>query len=402
MFAKSGWTDLFVRPGDSGTVDWSVQNDPQSVDDAQAVKVVVDAPNFFQVQGNSDLGPATINRGASKTFHINYQVSPGFQSGSISVSFALSLTNVIVRPPVDSLVSQLTIAIDNTPPTQTILDDQRRSFQPNTQGIYVTAQDDGSGMDWVEVNNPWGTTLAIDDAPQPGQRIFSTRFFKLPDGDYVVSSYDLAGNRADTSITICTNPNGCTASPNPCPGMTPSQCQQTCQANPQSCTTYCQQNPTSLACQTGCTINPNACVLYCAQYPNLCSICSTQPENCQAVCVQYPPLCQTACQQNPPLCQPSCQQNPALPWCPCVINPSAPGCEGGGPPPGGVRSPPSAGFGQIDSQCNRYAIYQLSLTGDPGDSMNVAGLGGLSVGGPGRQIVTSRGAINAPNSGSAR
>ena len=93
LLAASAAAANFVKPGDSGSLTWTVQNDAQSGGPMTNVTVsVLSAPTHFIVQQTSQLGPvASIAPGGSQTFQLDYTISPDATDGeTLSIDVHMS------------------------------------------------------------------------------------------------------------------------------------------------------------------------------------------------------------------------------------------------------------------------------------------------------------------------
>jgi len=84
--------DNFVKPGDTGSINWEFRNDAQSGGPMTGVILSVTAPAQFVKQGTSQLGPVDIPAGQSYTFRVDYSIAADALDGSFQVGLHLAQT----------------------------------------------------------------------------------------------------------------------------------------------------------------------------------------------------------------------------------------------------------------------------------------------------------------------
>ena len=110
-----------VKPGDEGSIELVVENDPASDFSAlEDVKVSVVGPAYFVVQDTSRRGPVTIQPGLSETLIVNYRIAADAPDGTFDITLDVTqaTTDVEWTPADPDFVTRFQIV--TTPPALTL------------------------------------------------------------------------------------------------------------------------------------------------------------------------------------------------------------------------------------------------------------------------------------------
>lgn len=99
----------FVRPGDTGSIDFPIESDVESAVLAEGVEVTVEAPAHFTVKGTSIKGPLTIAPGETKTFTIDFEIAADAPDGSFDAVLKVSMVTTEVDPDPETLDTRVNI-----------------------------------------------------------------------------------------------------------------------------------------------------------------------------------------------------------------------------------------------------------------------------------------------------
>ena len=98
-----GVAQTFVKPGDTGTIEFPIGNDSESVALAEGAEITVDAPSYFIVKNTSVLGPVSEDPAQTKTFIVNYEIGQDAPDGSFSTKLNFSATTLPIDPAPDTV-----------------------------------------------------------------------------------------------------------------------------------------------------------------------------------------------------------------------------------------------------------------------------------------------------------
>lgn len=102
-----GLAQTFVKPGDTGAINFPIENDIESVALAEGAEITVDAPSYFTVKNTSILGPSSKDPGQTKTFVVNYEIGQDAPDGSFSANLNFKATTLPIVPDPATLTAKV-------------------------------------------------------------------------------------------------------------------------------------------------------------------------------------------------------------------------------------------------------------------------------------------------------
>jgi len=85
LFVGPAAAENFLKPGDTGQLQFQVQHLTESGGDIEDLTVTVNAPAHFVVKGTSILGPLNAAAGETKTFAVDYEIAADAPEGAFTV-----------------------------------------------------------------------------------------------------------------------------------------------------------------------------------------------------------------------------------------------------------------------------------------------------------------------------
>jgi hypothetical protein len=102
-----GTAQIFVRPGDTGAIEFPIYSDATSVEPAEGVTILTEAPSLFIVKNTSILGPSFIQPAGTKNFIVDYEISPDATEGPFEVVLNVNMDSLNVYPDTDTLTTSV-------------------------------------------------------------------------------------------------------------------------------------------------------------------------------------------------------------------------------------------------------------------------------------------------------
>ncbi len=100
---RLSYSATIVTPGETGSIQFPIENDSLSTGSAENMEILVDAPSYFIVHNTSILGPVSIPSGNIQTFTIDYEIENNAPAGSFDVVFKTTSTIDNIYPLDDTL-----------------------------------------------------------------------------------------------------------------------------------------------------------------------------------------------------------------------------------------------------------------------------------------------------------
>ena len=102
-----GVAQTFVKPGDTGSIEFPIGNDSESVALAEGAEITVDAPAYFIVKNTYILGPVSEDPGQTKTFIVTYEIGQDAPDGSFSANLKFKATTLPISPDPDTVLASV-------------------------------------------------------------------------------------------------------------------------------------------------------------------------------------------------------------------------------------------------------------------------------------------------------
>ncbi len=212
-------TDKFVKPGDEGTIEFPLENDSSSGQDATGVQLTLRVEpasmadriqfNGTTVKEDSNAAlPITIAVGQTRTLVVSYTIlnPEGAGDGSFQVFLDASIPDQIVSPDPSTWDTSIRFYIDSTAPFVNINDGSDdlslSTGATRSHSVTLNADDGANGVGIATV-----TLSGYDDTSFDGERYVELPFEDLDEGDYSGEVVDKVGNRTPFHFTVDrTNP----------------------------------------------------------------------------------------------------------------------------------------------------------------------------------------------------
>ena len=102
-----GLAQTFVKPGDTGTIEFPIYSDATSFEAAEGVQILANAPSFFIVKNTSILGPSSIQPAGTKNFVVAYEIGSDAQEGPFTVDLNVNMDSLNVYPDTATLTASV-------------------------------------------------------------------------------------------------------------------------------------------------------------------------------------------------------------------------------------------------------------------------------------------------------
>ena len=102
-----GLAQTFVKPGDTGAIEFPIYSEATSFEAAEGVKILTNAPSFFIVKNTSILGPSSIQPAGTKNFVVDYEIGSDAQEGPFTVDLNVNMDSLNVHPDTATLTASV-------------------------------------------------------------------------------------------------------------------------------------------------------------------------------------------------------------------------------------------------------------------------------------------------------
>ena len=98
-------TTIAVQPGDDGSIEYDLENAPDSEGSLDGVQLILSQDDRFTLQGGSGLIPVSIPPGTNQQMVVNYSIPHDAPDGILSIVVYATATTEDIDPALDTLVS---------------------------------------------------------------------------------------------------------------------------------------------------------------------------------------------------------------------------------------------------------------------------------------------------------